>query len=472
MQTKTLSACFAVKQLVRSCVKLKLQTFGCCRLLSLSFFKSFLKCIEGNRCRFSSPCWMCNRITRVHFLFVAKLVGENKCFRKGTVAGDLWLYSLHFGSSGSVHDGNQQHIRLVCSVDSSVFAAEWHFSMVVEQVAIDDSGTVVAIGVVVGNDHTTVDQTTDLPVPSIVGCTAEVDTVGDVGIGGNRCSANVHHDSVVDRIVGSYLVPGHLFGSVYYAVECWSVDALWQDVLKVDLMALVVHGIAPLSAVPEVRVHVFPLVQLSQLFQAVWNVISHGDLDRVVGSQIVRLIQDDLARPPLGVSWSTCAWESLYSGGTASLLSSLSCLRSCFCSKISLLISSQRPRCRFSAVWVLCLLFFMALKEAMHRRGVWESQSESLRPKSYTKRCFGCSMSLRRISSEKNRLIRIVGISSRTILSNNGLFTIAQGYGKETITGGIGSTLQRLDIFACLCVAYDVAAMQASLEPRSGSEMN
>ena len=67
-------------------------------------------------------------------------------------------------------------------------------------------------------------------------------------------------------------------------------------------MALVVHGIAPLSAVPEVRVHVFPLVQLSQLFQAVWNVISHGDLDRVVGSQIVRLIQDDLARPPLGVS--------------------------------------------------------------------------------------------------------------------------------------------------------------------------
>ena len=97
------------------------------------------------------------------------------------------MYSLHFGSSGSVHDGNQQHIRLVCSVDSSVFAAEWHFSMVVEQVAIDDSGTVVAIGVVVGNDHTTVDQTTDSPGPSIVGCT-EVDTVGDVGIGGNRCS--------------------------------------------------------------------------------------------------------------------------------------------------------------------------------------------------------------------------------------------------------------------------------------------
>ena len=99
--------------------------------------------------------------------------------------------------------------------------------------------------------------------------------------------ANVHHNSVVDRIVGSYLVPGHLFGSVYYAVECWSVGALWHDVLKVDLMALVVHSISPLSAVPEVRAHVFPIVQLSQLFQAVWNVISHGDLDRVVRSQIV-----------------------------------------------------------------------------------------------------------------------------------------------------------------------------------------
>ena len=166
----------------------------------------------------------------------------------------------------AVHDGSQQHIRLVCSVDSSVLAAGWHFSMVVEQVAVDNSGTVVAGGVVVGNDHTTVDQTTDLPVPNIVGCTAEVDTAGDIGIGGNRCSANVHHDSVVDRIVGSYLVPGHLFGSVYYAVECWSVDALWHDVLKVDLMALVVHGIAPLSAVPEARAHVFPLVQLSQLW--------------------------------------------------------------------------------------------------------------------------------------------------------------------------------------------------------------
>ena len=62
------------------------------------------------------------------------------------------------------------------------------------------------------------------------------------------------------------------------------MDARWHDVLKVDLMALVVHGIAPLSAVPKVHVHVFPLVQL---FQAVWNVISHGDLDRVVRSQIV-----------------------------------------------------------------------------------------------------------------------------------------------------------------------------------------
>ena len=118
-----------------------------------------------------------------------------------------------------------------------MFAAEWHVSTMAEQVVVVVVGSdiVVAVGVVVGNDHTTIDQTTDLPVPSIVGCNAEVDTVGDVGIGGNRCSANVHHDdSVVDRIVGSCLVPGHVFGSVYYGVECWSVDALWHDVLKVD----------------------------------------------------------------------------------------------------------------------------------------------------------------------------------------------------------------------------------------------
>ena len=74
----------------------------------------------------------------------------------------------------------------------------------------------------------------------------------------NRCSANVHHDFVVDRIVGSCLVPDHLFCSVCYAVECWSVEALWHDMLKVDEAALAVHGILLLLVVLEVRVHVFP----------------------------------------------------------------------------------------------------------------------------------------------------------------------------------------------------------------------
>ena len=79
--------------------------------------------------------------------------------------------------------------------------------MVAEQVVAVDGDTVEI-------DGTTAGQTT-VPVPSIVGCTAEVDTVGDVGIGGNRYSANVHHDFDIDRIVRSYLVPGHLFGSMY-----------------------------------------------------------------------------------------------------------------------------------------------------------------------------------------------------------------------------------------------------------------
>ena len=40
----------------------------------------------------------------------------------------------------------------------------------------------------------------------------------------------------------------------------------------------------------------------------------------------------------------------------------------------------------------------------------------------------------------EGRLIRIVGVSSRTFLSNNGLFPVAQGDGKQTITRGTGIT--------------------------------
>ena len=88
--------------------------------------------------------------------------------------------------------------------------------MVAEQVVVVvvvvDGGTVVVVVVAVAGDveigGTTPVQTTDWPVPRIGGRTVEVDTVGDVGIGGNRYSANVHHDFDIDRIVGSYLVPG------------------------------------------------------------------------------------------------------------------------------------------------------------------------------------------------------------------------------------------------------------------------
>ena len=90
--------------------------------------------------------------------------------------------------------------------------------MVAEQVVVV-GGTVVVVVVAVAGDveigGTTPVQTTDWPVPRIGGRTVEGDTVGDVGIGGNRCSANVHHDFDIDRIVRSYLVPGHLFGSMY-----------------------------------------------------------------------------------------------------------------------------------------------------------------------------------------------------------------------------------------------------------------
>ena len=188
----------------------------------------------------------------------------------------------------AVHDGSQQHIRLVCSVDSSVLAAQWHFSMVVELVAGDDSDAVVAVGVVVGNNHTTADQTIGLLVASTGRCNAEVDTVGGVDSVGSRCSANVHHDSAVDRLVGSCLVPGHLFGSVCYAVECWSVDALWHGVMVVDLMVRAVHGIAPMSAVPVLLLAVAHFFQVVHFFQAFSNAIFLCDLDRFVGSRIVR----------------------------------------------------------------------------------------------------------------------------------------------------------------------------------------
>ena len=87
---QTLSACSAVKQLVRSCVKRNLHTnFGRCRLLSINFFKSFLKCIKGNRCRFTGPCQRYTRKARVRFLCVAMMVGENICYPMAIVAGDL-----------------------------------------------------------------------------------------------------------------------------------------------------------------------------------------------------------------------------------------------------------------------------------------------------------------------------------------------------------------------------------------------
>ena len=133
-----------------------------------------------------------------------------------------------------------------------------------------------------GIDGTTADQTTDWLVASIECCNADVDTIGDVDGVGNRCSANVHHDSAVDRIVGSCLLPGHLFASVCYAVACWSKGALWHDVRVAELKVLLEHGIVPLSAVPVLLVVAF------HFFQAVWNAIFLCDLDRFVGSRIVR----------------------------------------------------------------------------------------------------------------------------------------------------------------------------------------
>ena len=136
---------------------------------------------------------------------------------------------------------------------------------------------------VVGTGRTTAGHTTvDWLVDSIECCNVVVDAVGDVDSVGNRCSANVHHDSAVDRIVGSCLVPGHLFGSVCYAAACWSEGDLWHDVLVVDLMVLVEHGIAPLSAVLEARV----VLVVFHFFQAVLKAIFLCDLDRFVGSRI------------------------------------------------------------------------------------------------------------------------------------------------------------------------------------------
>ena len=200
------------------------------------------------------------------------------------VAGDRSLNRPHFGSSGSVHDGSLRRIRLVCYADSSNFSVEWNSSTLAEQVAVAVGDTVVAGGLVVGTVRTTVGHTTvDWLVDSIEDCNAEVDAVGDVDSVGNRCSASVHHDSA-DCIVGSCLVPGHLFGIVCCAAACWSVDAPWHDVLVVDSMVLVEHGIAPLSAVLAARVvlafHFFIFLS------AVSNAIFLCDLDRFVGSRI------------------------------------------------------------------------------------------------------------------------------------------------------------------------------------------
>ena len=151
------------------------------------------------------------------------MVGENICYPMAIVAGNRSPNRPHFGSSGSVHDSSQHRTPPVCFVDSSNFAAEWYFAILLEQVVVADGDTVVAVGMVVGTGRTTAGHTTvDWLVDSIECCNVVVDAVGDVDSVGNRCSANVHHDSAVDRIVGSCLVPGHLFGSVCYAAACWS----------------------------------------------------------------------------------------------------------------------------------------------------------------------------------------------------------------------------------------------------------
>ena len=76
------------------------------------------------------------------------MVGESRCYPKAIVAADLSLYRLHFGSSGSVHDGSLERTRHVCSVDSSSVSVEWHFSTVLEQV-VAVGNTVVAVAVAV-----------------------------------------------------------------------------------------------------------------------------------------------------------------------------------------------------------------------------------------------------------------------------------------------------------------------------------
>ena len=203
------------------------------------------------------------------------------------MAGDRSLNRRHFGSSGFVHDGSLRRIRLVCYADSSNFAVEWSSSTLGGQVVVAADDTVVAGGMVVGTGRTTAGHTTfDWLVDSIEDCNAEVDDVGDVDSVGNRCSASVHHDSA-DCIVGSCLVPGHLFGIVCCAAACWSVDAPWHDVLVVDSMVLVEHGIAPLSAVLAARV-----VLTFHFFQAVSNAIFLCDLDRFVSLSVISFFLD------------------------------------------------------------------------------------------------------------------------------------------------------------------------------------
>ena len=324
------------------------------------------------------------------------MVGENICYPKAIVAGDLSLNGPHFGSSGSLHDGSSQRIWHVCFVDSRSFAAGWHSSILLGQFGVADGDIVVAVGVAVGIDHTTTDQTTDWLVASIECCSAEVDTVGDVDGVGYRCSANVHHDSAVDRIVGSCLVHGHLFGSVYYAAACWSEGPLWHDVQVADLMVLVEHGIAPLSAVPVLLVVAF------HFFQAVLAAIFLCDLDRFVGSRIVR--GDDWFRMIWLVLLLVCRDQLLHVSLCTVEVRCLCCLL--FLASVQKWFDWCLPNDHDAGGWLLgsCAICF-SLSSRMQCTGVvnenHRSQSESLRPKSYTKRCFGCSVSVSSTSSEK-----------------------------------------------------------------------
>ena len=61
------------------------------------------------------------------------------------MTGDLSLNRPYFGSSSPVHAGSQQRTLPVCFVDSSNFAAEWYFAILLEQVVVADGDTVVKL---------------------------------------------------------------------------------------------------------------------------------------------------------------------------------------------------------------------------------------------------------------------------------------------------------------------------------------